>query len=63
MALGKYEQARSELRKAIELLEKSTSIKGERKKAKERSLQKLLEGIKSNENDDTGCFKSYSKSH
>ena len=61
MALGKYERARSELRKAIELLEKSTSIKGERKKAKERSLQKLLEDIKSNENDDTGCLKSYSK--
>ena len=40
-ALGKVEEARDMLTKAIEALDKS-NLKGERKKAKEKTLQKLL---------------------
>ena len=44
MALGKYSKARAMLETSIELLAKSTSLKGERLKAKEKSLQKILQG-------------------
>ena len=44
IALGKYSKARAMLETSIELLAKSTSLKGERLKAKEKSLQKILQG-------------------
>ncbi len=34
------------LETAVSMLDKSTSLKGERRKAKEKSLQKLLQDIK-----------------
>ena len=40
-ALGKVEEAKDMLTKAIEALDKS-NLKGERKKAKEKTLQKLI---------------------
>lgn len=43
MALGKYAEACKNLETSIELLDKSTSLKGERRKAKEKTLQKLLQ--------------------
>lgn len=57
MALGKYSEAKVMLEKSIELLDKSTSFKGERRKAKEKSLQKLLQDIAkscANNNENSG---------
>ena len=44
MAMGKYSKARAMLETSIELLTKSTSLKGERLKAKEKDLKKILQG-------------------
>ena len=44
IALGKYNKARMMLETSIDQLAKSTSLKGERLKAKEKTLQKLLQG-------------------
>ena len=45
IALGKYKEAKVMLQTSIDLLEKSSSLKGERRRLKEKTLQKMLQDI------------------